>query len=36
MHVVPPHGLTLEEVSYPSDAALAAQAEIARRKREPA
>ncbi len=32
--VVPPHGLTLEEVGYPVDADLAAQADRARRKRE--
>ncbi|HEY3527777.1 MAG TPA: tRNA pseudouridine(38-40) synthase TruA [Nocardioides sp.] len=33
--VVPPHGLTLEEVGYPPDAELAARAEQARAKREP-
>lgn len=32
--VVPPHGLTLEEVGYPADAELAAQAARARNKRE--
>jgi tRNA pseudouridine38-40 synthase len=32
--VVPPHGLTLEEVGYPDDAALAARAEQARARRE--
>lgn len=31
--VVPPHGLTLEEVSYPPDAELAARAETARQVR---
>jgi tRNA pseudouridine38-40 synthase len=31
--VAPPHGLTLEEVGYPEDAALAARAERARRLR---
>jgi tRNA pseudouridine38-40 synthase len=31
--VAPPHGLTLEEVCYPEDAALAARAERARRMR---
>jgi tRNA pseudouridine38-40 synthase len=31
--VVPPHGLTLEEVGYPADDELAAQAETARRVR---
>jgi len=31
--VVPPHGLTLEEVGYPADAELAAQAQTARRVR---
>jgi tRNA pseudouridine38-40 synthase len=34
--VVPPHGLTLEEVGYPPDDELAARAEQARTKREPA
>jgi tRNA pseudouridine38-40 synthase len=33
--VVPPHGLTLEEVGYPDDAGLAAQATRARTRREP-
>lgn len=33
--VAPAHGLTLEEVGYPDDAGLAAQAELARAKREP-
>ncbi|WP_239460214.1 tRNA pseudouridine(38-40) synthase TruA [Nocardioides daejeonensis] len=33
--VVPPHGLTLEEVRYPEGADLAAQAERARNKRTP-
>ena len=33
--VVPPHGLTLEEVRYPSDGELAARAEQTRRRREP-
>jgi tRNA pseudouridine38-40 synthase len=33
--VVPPHGLTLEEVGYPDDAGLAAQAGRARARREP-
>jgi tRNA pseudouridine38-40 synthase len=32
--VVPPHGLTLEEVAYPPDAELGARAEQARAKRE--
>jgi len=32
--VVPPHGLTLEEVGYPDDAGLAARADEARAKRE--
>jgi tRNA pseudouridine38-40 synthase len=32
--VVPPHGLTLEEVGYPDDADLAARADQARSKRE--
>jgi tRNA pseudouridine38-40 synthase len=31
--VVPAHGLTLEEVGYPDDAGLAAQATAARRVR---
>ena len=35
VHVVPPHGLTLEEVRYPDDAGLARQAERSRRRREP-
>jgi tRNA pseudouridine38-40 synthase len=34
VHVAPAHGLTLEAVTYPMDADLAAQAEAARRKRE--
>jgi tRNA pseudouridine38-40 synthase len=34
--VVPPHGLTLEEVGYPPDAELAARRDEARTKREPA
>lgn len=34
--VVPPHGLTLEEVGYPDDAGLAAQADRARARRVPA
>jgi tRNA pseudouridine38-40 synthase len=34
LHVVPAHGLTLEEVSYPPADQLAARAEAARRKRE--
>ena len=34
VHVVPPHGLTLEEVTYPDDAGLAAQALATRRLRE--
>ncbi len=34
--VVPPHGLTLEEVAYPPDADLAARAGETRTKREPA
>jgi tRNA pseudouridine38-40 synthase len=33
--VVPPHGLTLEEVGYPPDAELAARADQARARREP-
>ncbi|WP_020575566.1 tRNA pseudouridine(38-40) synthase TruA [Actinopolymorpha alba] len=33
VNVVPPHGLTLEEVGYPSDSELAARAEVARRMR---
>ncbi|GAA1746649.1 hypothetical protein GCM10009681_17260 [Luedemannella helvata] len=33
--VAPPHGLTLVEVAYPSDADLAAQAELTRRRRDP-
>lgn len=33
--VVPPHGLTLEEVLYVPDDQLAAQAQQARRRREP-
>jgi tRNA pseudouridine38-40 synthase len=36
VQVAPPHGLTLEEVRYPPDAALAARAEQTRRPREPA
>jgi tRNA pseudouridine38-40 synthase len=36
MHVAPPHGLCLEEVSYPADAELARRAEITRQLREPA
>jgi tRNA pseudouridine38-40 synthase len=34
LHVVPAHGLTLEEVSYPPARQMAARAEAARRKRE--
>lgn len=34
--VVPPHGLTLEEVGYPTDDELAAQASRTRARREPA
>jgi tRNA pseudouridine38-40 synthase len=34
--VVPPHGLTLEEVAYPPDDELAARADEARASREPA
>jgi tRNA pseudouridine38-40 synthase len=34
VHVAAAHGLTLEAVTYPRDADLAAQAEAARRKRE--
>jgi tRNA pseudouridine38-40 synthase len=34
--VVPPQGLTLEEVFYPPDAELAARAGQARARREPA
>ncbi|CAM5324624.1 hypothetical protein SBADM41S_10629 [Streptomyces badius] len=33
VHVVRPHGLTLEEVAYPADALLAARAEEARNVR---
>ena len=33
--VVPPHGLTLEEVAYPPDAELGVRAGQARAKREP-
>ncbi len=33
--VAPPHGLTLEEVHYPSDAEVAERAAAARRRREP-
>lgn len=36
VHVVPPHGLTLEEVRYPADSDLAVRAERTRRRREPA
>jgi len=32
--VVPPHGLTLEEVLYPDDESLAARAELTRRRRD--
>ena len=32
--VVPPHGLSLEEVGYPPDAELTAQVALARRRRE--
>jgi tRNA pseudouridine38-40 synthase len=32
--VVPPHGLTLEEVGYPPDGELAARADVARARRE--
>jgi len=35
VHVAPAHGLTLEEVAYPPEAELAAQAAAARRRREP-
>ena len=31
--VLPPHGLTLEEVGYPADDELAARAEVARNRR---
>lgn len=34
VHVVPPHGLTLEAVRYPPDDELAARATVARRRRE--
>ena len=34
VHVVAAHGLTLEEVSYPPDAELAARAELTRRRRQ--
>ena len=34
--VLPPGGLTLEEVGYPADSELAARAEQARTRREPA
>ena len=33
VHVVPPRGLTLEEVTYPDEATLAAQAQATRRRR---
>ncbi|GAB3211612.1 tRNA pseudouridine(38-40) synthase TruA [Marinactinospora thermotolerans] len=36
VHVVPPHGLSLEEVAYPPDAELAARAVATRRVRTPA
>jgi tRNA pseudouridine38-40 synthase len=35
VHVVPPHGLCLEEVRYPPDAELRARAEATRRVRQP-
>jgi tRNA pseudouridine38-40 synthase len=35
VHVVPPHGLCLEEVGYPEDAQLAQRAQVTRRPRGP-
>jgi len=36
IHVMPPHGLSLEEVVYPAEADLAARAVVTRARREPA
>jgi tRNA pseudouridine38-40 synthase len=36
VHVVAAHGLTLEQVRYPTDDELAARAAVTRRRREPA
>ncbi|CAN7264629.1 tRNA pseudouridine(38-40) synthase TruA [Terrabacter sp. LjRoot27] len=36
IHVMPPHGLSLEEVLYPPDADLAARASLTRARRSPA
>ncbi|GGM92873.1 tRNA pseudouridine synthase A [Terrabacter tumescens] len=36
IHVMPPHGLSLEEVVYPADADLAARAVVTRARRPPA
>jgi tRNA pseudouridine38-40 synthase len=35
IHVMPPHGLSLEQVLYPADEALAERARVARSRREP-